>query len=149
MTIYRRKPTPNDRIEWFTPPELFAEWNEEFQFTLDPCSPIEPENRLPVEHHMTREDNGLILPWFGRVYINPPWGWHLTARWIEKAALEIRRPEVELVVALVQARTDTAWFHDHVYGKTTIRFLRGLIKMKNGKGETYRGRIGCMLIIWR
>lgn len=149
MRLHRKKETPNDRMEWFTPPEMFAQWNEEFQFTLDPCAPIEKEHQLPVKHHYTRQDNGLILPWHGRVYVNPPWGWHLTSRWVEKAALESKRLEVELIAMLVPSQTDTEWFHDYVLEKAEIRFLRGRCKMFNGKGEVYRGRIGSMLIIWR
>ena len=26
---------------------------------------------------------------------------------------------------LVPARTDTKWFHDYIYGKAEVRFLRG------------------------
>lgn len=32
------------------------------------------------------------------------------------------------VVMLLPARTDTAWFHDYIYGKAEIRFIRGRLK---------------------
>lgn len=34
---------------------------------------------------------------------------------------------------LLPARTDTAWFHDYVYGKAEIRFIRGRIKFGGSK----------------
>jgi hypothetical protein len=32
------------------------------------------------------------------------------------------------VVLLAHARTDTIWFHDWVYGKAELRFVRGRLK---------------------
>ncbi len=29
---------------------------------------------------------------------------------------------------LIPARTDTAYFHDYIYGKSQIRFIRGRLK---------------------
>ena len=37
------------------------------------------------------------------------------------------------VVMLIPSRTDTAWFHDYIYGKAEIRFLRGRLKFGNSK----------------
>jgi DNA helicase HerA-like ATPase len=35
-------------------------------------------------------------------------------------------------VLLVHARTDTRWFHDFVYGKAELRFVRGRLKFGDG-----------------
>jgi hypothetical protein len=37
------------------------------------------------------------------------------------------------VVLLAHARTDTRWFHDWVYGKAEVRFVKGRLKFGNGK----------------
>lgn len=29
---------------------------------------------------------------------------------------------------LLPARTDTRWFHDYIYGKTEVRFIKGRLK---------------------
>lgn len=34
---------------------------------------------------------------------------------------------------LVPARTDTEWFHEYVYGKAEVRFLRGRLKFGDAK----------------
>lgn len=39
------------------------------------------------------------------------------------------------VVMLLPARTDTAWFHDYIYGKAEIRFVRGRLKFGGCKNS--------------
>jgi site-specific DNA-methyltransferase (adenine-specific) len=36
------------------------------------------------------------------------------------------------VVLLAHARTDTRWFHDWVYGKAELRFLKGRLRFEGG-----------------
>lgn len=39
------------------------------------------------------------------------------------------------VVMLLPARTDTAWFHNYIYEKAEIRFIRGRLKFGGSKGN--------------
>ena len=41
------------------------------------------------------------------------------------------------VVMLIPARTDTTYFHDYIYKKSEIRFLKGRVKFvdENGNGN--------------
>ena len=34
---------------------------------------------------------------------------------------------------LIHARTDTGWFHDYVYGKAEVRFIRGRLRFNGSK----------------
>lgn len=34
---------------------------------------------------------------------------------------------------LIPARTDTTYFHDYIYGKAEIRFIKGRLKFGNSK----------------
>lgn len=58
-----------DNDIWLTPPNLL---NVLGKFDLDPCAPMK---RLwpTAKHHYTEKENGLIKPWFGRVWCNPPY----------------------------------------------------------------------------
>ena len=56
--------------EWLTPPDIIKALGD---FDLDPCSPIERPWPTAREHY-TILDNGLMLPWHGRVWCNPPYG---------------------------------------------------------------------------
>ena len=121
------------KSDWETPKALFDELDREFHFTLDPAST--DENALCKKHYTIRE-NGLAQSWKGEtVFCNPPYGRDLPA-WIEKAANEARNGAT--VVMLIPARTDTRAFHEHIYGKAAIRFIRG--RLKFGQGGGY---IGC------
>jgi len=69
----------NTKVEWLTPPDLVKKLGT---FDLDPCSPINP----PFVHattNFTIQDNGLTRQWFGRVYLNPPYGKGME-EWMEK-----------------------------------------------------------------
>ena len=92
--------------EWETPLELFAELNREFNFTLDVAAL--PDNaKCPVFY--TPGEDGLAQEWQGVCWMNPPYGREI-GKWIRKAYEESLRGA--LVVCLVPARTDTAWWHD-------------------------------------
>ena len=52
--------------EWATPQKLFDELNEEFHFTLDPCS---TDENAKCEKHYTIKEDGLKQSWGGRLFI--------------------------------------------------------------------------------
>ena len=56
--------------EWLTPPEIIKALGS---FDLDPCAPVIRPWPTAQEHY-TILDNGLIKPWRGRVWLNPPYG---------------------------------------------------------------------------
>ena len=110
--------------DWETPQDLFDELDDEFHFTLDAAS---SNLNAKCEKHYTVEDDGLSQSWAGNnVFLNPPYGRNMKD-WMRKA-YEESQAENTIVVVLVPARTDTAWFHDYVYGKAELRFLRGRLK---------------------
>lgn len=109
---------------WETPKWLFDELNEEFNFTVDVCAL--PEN-AKCKNFYTPEQDGLKMPWSGVCWCNPPYGKEI-AKWVEKAY----RSNCTVVV-LIPARTDTKWFHDWVYQKAEIRFVKGRLKFGDAK----------------
>ena len=65
-----------------------------------------------------------------RVFVNPPYGKEIS-KWVKKAYEESRYCEV--VVMLIPARTDTAWFWNYIHGKAEIRFVRGRLHFNDSK----------------
>jgi phage N-6-adenine-methyltransferase len=123
----------SDSCEWETPQYLFDALNAEFGFTLDPCSTHE---NAKCKFHYTISDNGLSRSWRGhRVFVNPPYG-RVIKDWVSKAYRESR--EGALVVCLVPARTDTAWWHDYVMKADEIKYIRGRLKF-NGPTAGHSG----------
>ena len=113
--------------EWATPQSFFDELNREFSFTLDPCSTHE---NAKCEKHFTKEEDVLSKDWGGgSVFCNPPYGRELP-KWVKKCYDESRHATV---VMLIPARTDTSYFHDYIYHKAEIRFVRGRLKFNDGK----------------
>lgn len=104
---------------WETPQSLFDKLNEEFHFERDVCAI--PEN-AKCEQFYTPEDDGLKQEWKGTIWCNPPYGKEIK-KWVKKAT-----ESNATVVMLLPARTDTSWFHEYIYGKAEIRFIKGRIK---------------------
>lgn len=119
------------KMDWTTPTELFRELDKEFHFTLDPCSTH--ENALCKKHYTIKE-NGLLQDWSGEsVYCNPPYGREIK-NWVKKCYEESLKPET-IVVLLIFSRTDTKYFHDYIYGKAELRFIKGRLKFGNCKNS--------------
>lgn len=78
-------------------------WGE---IDLDPCSNSRMFPNVPSKKQYTAYQNGLLLPWGGCVFVNPPYS--DMAAWTEKAIREYGRG-VEILY-LTAARTDTKWF---------------------------------------
>lgn len=79
------------------------------EIDLDPCSNSKDAPNVPARYHYTAADDGLTLPWAGRVYMNPPYGREIGA-WVEKLTQSHKTGDVGAAIALVPARTDTQWF---------------------------------------
>jgi phage N-6-adenine-methyltransferase len=106
-------------VEWPTPQDLFDPVDAEFGFTLDVCATSENAKCL---HYFTVEDDGLEQPWSGVCWMNPPYGRVMT-EWLKKAVRETWNGVT--TVALVPARTNTAWWHDICMTYGEVRFVRG------------------------
>lgn len=114
---------------WATPQAFFDELNAEFHFNLDPCAL--PEN-AKCEKFFTPEMDGLKQSWGGyRVFCNPPYG-RAIADWVRKCYQESLKPNTT-VVMLIPARTDTSYFHDYIYHKAELRFIRGRLHFNEAK----------------
>jgi site-specific DNA-methyltransferase (adenine-specific) len=115
--------------EWETPQNLFDELNREFNFDLDVCATSD-NHKCPV--YFTKEDNGLSKNWGGyRVWLNPPYS--EIDKWVEKAYRETRNDNT-VVVMLIPSRTDTRYFHNYIYQRTEIRFVKGRLHFNDSKG---------------
>ena len=113
--------------EWATPKALFDELNNEL-----------------CDKYYTIHDDGLKHDWKGeRVFCNPPYS--KISDWCEKAFYESKN-EGTLVVMLIPSRTDTKYFHDYIYNRTEIRFVKGRLKFGGGNSSA---PFPSMIVIWR
>ena len=114
---------------WSTPWNFFEKLNDEFHFTLDPCSTHE---NAKCYKHFTIEEDGLLQDWGNEVvFCNPPYGRQIKD-WVKKAYEESQKNNTT-VVMLIPARTDTIYFHEYIYHKAEIRFIKGRLKFGDAK----------------
>lgn len=123
--------------EWATPQGTFDALHREFDFQLDAAASHE---NTKCEQFMSQEIDALRQDWFAAVdwfdtqavWLNPPYS--KCREFIAKAAEEARKGCT--VVCLVPSRTDTRWWHDHVWDAAQhrprpgveVRFLKGRLK---------------------
>lgn len=116
--------------DWETPQDFFDALDREFHFDLDPCA---DDTNAKCADYYTKEQNGLLKDWGGRcVFCNPPYGRTSTGEWIKKCYEEAQKPGT-VVVALIPARTDTKFFHEYIYHKAEIRFIKGRLHFGGSK----------------
>ena len=88
---------------------------------------------LTYLYYYTIEENGLMQDWSNEiVFCNPPYGREIK-KWVKKCHEEAKKGAE--IVLLIPARTDTSYFHDFIYGKTAIRFIRGRLKFGDNKNS--------------
>src|SRR3990167_4969541 len=150
-------------VEWATPQSFYDYINTYFDpFDLDPAATDE-NHKAPA--YYTKEQDGLRQPWFGKVFINPPYqeperacrsvclkkrcikrGWHTDVDlpgmddWVRKTIHEVQtNPKVEKAVMLLPARTDTKWYHELVLENAhTIYFIKGRLNFNEaGSGAPF------------
>lgn len=109
-------------MNWCTPWQLFDSLNKEFNFVLDAAA---TDKSAKCKIYFTPETDGLSQDWNygGAVFCNPPYGRQI-GKWVRKAYEESLKMGGAIVL-LIPSRTDTSYFHDYIYGKAEIRFLRG------------------------
>ena len=113
--------------EWSTPQSFFDTLDIEYHFNLYPCC---TKANAKCRFYYTKKDDGLKHSWDGyRVFMNPPYGREI-GKWVKKAY----ESDAEVVVCLVPARTDTAWWHDYAM-KGQIRYIRGRLKFGGCKNN--------------
>lgn len=111
--------------DWLTPPEIIRALG---QFDLDPCCP--PNMPWATAKTMyTPDEDGLSHDWFGRVWLNPPYGPE-TGHWLKRLAEHGRG------TALVFARTETEMFYDWAWSRATaMLFLKGRLHFYDVAGK--------------
>lgn len=132
---------------WSTPQDFFDKLNDELHFTLDVCANADNHK---CDKYYTKEMDGLIQPWKGNIWCNPPYGreigklvekaWKVNKSWLDELT--------GVIVMLLPARTDTKWFHRYIYNQPNVevRFIKGRLKFGNSKNSA---PFPSMIVIFR
>lgn len=121
ISFHACNPSGNEGLSntWFTPPEIFEPLGE---FDLDPCTQsFKPYEIAHKNIYHDLNECGLLTPWYGRVWLNPPYGKNI-GLWLDK--LEDHGNGI----ALVFSRTETKWAQKHLKACDAVLFLNRRIK---------------------
>lgn len=130
--------TVGQKDEWITPQWILNSLGE---FDLDPCSPIDRPWDT-ANNHFTIEDDGLSMPWFGRVWCNPPFNRYEKGKWMAKMA------EHNNGILLVPASCEIKEFQKYVWGKCSgILFLNRRPHFHHIDGSRAIGNSGCTICL--
>lgn len=123
----------SNNMNWCTPQDFFEELDGEFNFVLDAAA---TDRSAKCGLYFTPENDALSQSWDfgGAVFCNPPYGRSI-GHWVRKAYEESLKGIT--VVLLIPARTDTSYFHDYIYEKAEIRFVRGRLHFTDEDGNAF------------
>jgi len=124
MSGFGHEKRVSDTVEWFTPPSVFEALKTTFD--LDPASPgADVVPWIPATRHLTKADNGLVKPWNGGVWLNPPYDENM----VQWATRFVKHGNG---IWLSFARTDTQWFRVLESKRVVLVLKPGRIKFVPG-----------------
>jgi ParB family chromosome partitioning protein len=115
--------------EWYTPPEIVQAVRAVLgTIDLDPASTPEANAVVGAERIYTAADNGLVQPWAGRVYLNPPYRSSLIEPFIARLRCCYEAGEVSAAIVLVNNATETEWFAELAAITSAVCFPKGRVR---------------------
>ena len=114
----------NTSDDFLTPPEIVEAMGE---FDLDPCASHRQQKPLARKQYRYPEDNGLMLPWHGSVFVNPPFS--ELQSWVERFVLHANG------VLLAPARVEVGWFWKLWHTCDAVFLTKGPVKYLCPEGK--------------
>lgn len=129
--------------EWYTPADIIERVREAFggRIDLDPASCVAANEVVLADAIWTEEEDGLSCEWWGKVFLNPPYGrgeGHVSnlARWTESAIARLESGEITDLILLVKASTGEAWFRRLWSGWVCFPYRRLQFRLPGETGQT-------------
>lgn len=135
--------------EWYTPAGIIEAARAVMGgIDLDPASSAAANEVVRAARFYTATDNGLIQPWEGRIWLNPPYSGILVARFVEKLVAEHRSSHVGAAVMLTNNATETVWGQSLLGACSAVCFPSGRIRFGlrgEEKATPLQGQMICYL----
>lgn len=145
-TRAKRQPQSRPSDELYTPRQVLDLLPP---IDLDPCA--NPGRTVPARVHYVGAEgqNGLELPWFGVVFLNPPYSAGNQRAWARRALDAVQSGECDAVIGLFQARPGAAYWRELIWPHAYVGFWPGRISFDGPGGPTgAAGRFDSALVLW-
>lgn len=77
---------------------------------LDPMSSAHANRVVKAKRFHDREENGWTKPWYGNVFLNPPYSRHAIKTSIKKFLSEWKYGEIQRAILLVNTSSSAEWY---------------------------------------
>jgi hypothetical protein len=129
----------SESVEWYTPAKYIEAARSALgSIDLDPASNARANQTVGAKEYFTAEQDGLELDWFGRVFVNPPYGkseehGSLAGAFCNKAMAEYESGNVSACIILVNSLHSQNW-QAPLY-EYPVCFVDHRIQFVSGEGE--------------
>jgi ParB family chromosome partitioning protein len=122
------------KYEWYTPKKFIdAARNVMGSIDLDPASSQIANKVIQATTIYTEQDSGLVHPWSGNIWMNPPYNNSLVGEFTRKLVEDLSN--INQACVLVNNATETRWFK-YISGKCDMMCqVTGRIKFLDENGE--------------
>jgi len=120
-------------VEWYTPAKVLTRLG---RFDLDPACGDPRRCHVRASEHWATE--GDTLPWYGRIWLNPPYG-PAGVRFIDRMIAH------DHGLMLLPARTETRAFQRAIKAADAVCFLRDRLWFERNDGFVGRSSFGSVL----
>jgi ParB family chromosome partitioning protein len=122
----------HDDNEWYTPRHIIELARDALgSLDLDPASCALAQQTVKAGAYYDKHQNGLGHPWFGKVWLNPPYSRDLMAKFAGRLLHQYEKGNVESGILLTHNCTETPWFQICAAGAVSVCFPRGRLRFHN------------------
>lgn len=130
------KPLESERssVEWYTPDWVIERARQTLgEIDLDPCTTESVNTRIGASLYYTAEDDGLVQPWFGKIWLNPPYSRGEIEKFVTKFSFSV--DSIDAALILVNNATETLWFQRLLDLCPMVGFFNSRIAFLREDGE--------------
>ncbi len=142
MSIGKHHSAASQTNCWLTPPFIIEALGGADSFDLDPCSIFNSKIPTARAGFSNVFQDGLARPWFGRVWLNPPYSNPEVGQFMERMA------DHNHGTALLFARTETQMFFDTIWRRASgLLFLEGRLHFHYPDGRRAKANAGAPSVL--
>lgn len=129
-----------DSDEWYTPADIIDDVRKVLvDIDLDPASCAHAQKVVKAAEYFTKKDDGLTKPWWGRVWLNPPYSQPGAEAFARKLLAEYEAGTISAAIMVQNAGTETSWFQA-LAKRAALCLPSGRINFDRKDGESSQNR---------